>query len=507
MAQHFDVAVIGAQPAGLIAAALLAKRGRRVLLVDHGEDVGAYRRRGLRLPLVPTLVPALEGSPPIQRVHEELGLGPELRAQTKNPESSFQAVLPKHRLSIAPSVAATCAELKAEFPGLGGAIDDFFARLFALDEEVNRYLAGNNPRAPRGFFDKLKNGRQLSPLAHLAGPLDEASFFQGIPAGHPVREILLSPLAFFGYLPAETPSTLQAARLIARYFKGVVEFPDRLGGLNAVLTKAARDKGVELRRGVEVKRIDVEKKRVASFELEGDRMTYTADFVIASTVGPFEELLPAAAAKDEAGVRAVGSLMTLNLVVSSEVVPYGMAQALFLLNGRRQGREGEPVDPPVFLQRYPAQRGDSGPTRGKEAPVDERHEVFSAACPVRTAEVQHSPERWASLKAQLLERVGRVVPFLRDHLRDSSLPTEPGAWDLDSGAPRRIDPWRLHPFYEMAERPLLGVLGRSPFTGLKNLLYCGRELVPGLGIEGEYLGGLTVADEIVTLAGKKWKAL
>ena len=37
--------------AGLIAAALLAKRGAQILLVDNGESSTAYRRNGLRLPL------------------------------------------------------------------------------------------------------------------------------------------------------------------------------------------------------------------------------------------------------------------------------------------------------------------------------------------------------------------------------------------------------------------------------------------------------------------------
>ena len=134
--QHFDVAVIGGQVSGLISAALLAKRGRRVLLLDHGENTAYYRRKGLRLPLVPTLVPTLDSAPAVQKVHDELGLGPDLRMSSEPLDPAFQAIMPKHRIDVRVDRAAMLAELSLEFPDLVAPLRHFFERLFQLDDEI-----------------------------------------------------------------------------------------------------------------------------------------------------------------------------------------------------------------------------------------------------------------------------------------------------------------------------------------------------------------------------------
>ena len=44
-ADRFDVVVIGAGAAGLFCAAVAAKRGRQVLLLEHGADAGAKNNK------------------------------------------------------------------------------------------------------------------------------------------------------------------------------------------------------------------------------------------------------------------------------------------------------------------------------------------------------------------------------------------------------------------------------------------------------------------------------
>src|SRR5262249_36986125 len=132
MSQHYDVAVVGTQLSGIIAAALFAKRGRRVVLVDHGEQTNAYRRNGFRLPLVQTLVPSLDDSPPAKMVHQELALGPQLRAKLETSTTSFQAVLPGHRIDVRPTPEAWLGELTLEFPEIVDQVRGFFTRLLEL---------------------------------------------------------------------------------------------------------------------------------------------------------------------------------------------------------------------------------------------------------------------------------------------------------------------------------------------------------------------------------------
>ncbi|MBI5509704.1 MAG: NAD(P)/FAD-dependent oxidoreductase [Deltaproteobacteria bacterium] len=508
MTQHFDVAVVGGQTSGIVAAALLAKRGRRVALFDHGEHTAFYRRKGLRLPLLPSLIPAFETSPVVQKVHGELGLSPDLRTSTAALKPSFQAVTPTHRIDIAADRAELLAELGQEFPALKDAVATFLERVSAIDAEISTFLAAAPALPQRGFFDRLRHRRILSSIAHLDQTVTKAELASLIPADHPLVDLFLTPLAFFAHLDTETPSLFAAARLIARYFNGVVGFNDRLGGMNAALWRAAKQAGVEIFRGAVVKSVTVSGARLTAATVDGVKGSVTADYFVGNTYGPFSEVLPQCRAQaryaiQEQAVRPSRSLMVLNLVVRKEVIPTSMAGAVFLLNGRRQPRGDDGVDPPLFVERFPARRGEPGPVRGTDTIEDVDHEVLCVACPVATAEVSRSPERLAVLKQQMIERVGRLVPFLRKYLIDASLPTETSSWDVESGdVAGRVDPWMLHPLFDPPARPMLGIAAQSTTTPFTNLFHCGYDVVPGLGIEGEYLAGIYAAD-LVTLRAKR----
>ena len=453
MSQHYDVAVIGMQRTGVIAAALLAKRGRRVLLVDHGENTRTYRRRGLTLPLMPTLLPELEDSPHVKRVLDELGVGPELRAGRVALDPAFQAVMPGHRVDIRGDRNALLKELKLEFPDVAEGIELFFNKLYALDTEISGFLTNSSPLIPSSWRERIQARGLMSQMGHLDAPFESHQLFDGIPSTHPVRDLLLSPLSFFGHLPIDAPSTFHAVRLLARYFKGAVAYPDRLGDLVGMMLNTARNAGVEVKESAMVKRLSLSGKKIVEVEIEDERLTFSADFFIANTLTPFYELLPASKAQsrlaaEQQATRPAGGLLVFNFVVRREVIPLGMGEAVFLLNGRRQARAGEPPDPPLFLRRYPAQRSSRTTAHQGQAISEREHEVLSIACPVQISHMKRSLERLAAMKQFIHRRVERLIPFLRDHLVDTSLPCEPASWDTEgsSGNPWRVDPWSLHPF-------------------------------------------------------------
>jgi phytoene dehydrogenase-like protein len=510
MAQHFDVAVVGMQLSGVITAALLAKRGRRVLLVDHGEHTARYRHKGLSLPLLPALIPSYEQAPQMQRVHDELGLGPELRAGSRALDPAFQAVMPRHRLDIRPGREALLRELRLEFPELSEALDGFFSRLFSLDEQLTTYLGTLQPLPPANLWERWTSRRAVAQMAPFNAPFESDALLTGIPPHHPVRELLLGPLVFFGHLWNDAPSTFHAVRLMARAFRGLHALDSDGEGLPGLLLQAAQRAGVMVRSGCTVRSLRVAGRRLGEMVLEDDRQAHTADFFVANTIGPFSDVLAPEQRHprfvvQEQSVNLSGALLVLNLVVDKHVVPRGMGQALFLLGGRRQARGEHGIDPPLLLQRLPAPRGEVG-SRNAPRELDAAHEVLSIACPVRLAEAEHTPARLTRLKTAMLARLRRLVPFLDDYLKDTSLPIETSQWDTDSEATRyRVDPWRLHPIYEPTQRPLLGVASRPLATYFKNLVHCGRDVMPGLGLEGEYITGLAAAERLQKMAGKRWQ--
>ena len=49
------------------------------------------------------------------------------------------------------------------------------------------------------------------------------------------------------------------------------------------------------------------------------------------------------------------------------------------------------------------------------------------------------------------------------------------------------------------------IVGRNLRTQYKNLLHVGRDVLPGLGVEGEYLTGQAAAMQLKKLAKRKWQ--
>ncbi|MBC7793189.1 MAG: hypothetical protein H7Z43_05750 [Clostridia bacterium] len=271
-----------------------------------------------------------------------------------------------------------------------------------------------------------------------------------------------------------------------------------------IFVKAAEDAGVEVRRGALVRNIEPNGAKLGRLDLVDERHGFTADYFIDNATSPFEDLLPqgkhqAKLAAERAVMKPIGSLLTLNMLVKRDVVPKGMAENVFLLNGRSR-REDEPADPPLFLRRYPAQK-----LEGVRRIDDPTHVIFSVACPVKISEISRSPARVQALKAQMTARVGRLVPFLADFIVDTSLASDTSSWDAEADT-RTIDPWSLHPIYEPAERPILGIVARREKRYFKNLVRCGRDVIPGLGLEGEYIAALAAVDEVTDLAGGSWKS-
>ncbi|HSP78623.1 MAG TPA: desaturase, partial [Myxococcaceae bacterium] len=87
-------------------------------------------------------------------------------------------------------------------------------------------------------------------------------------------------------------------------------------------------------------------------------------------------------------------------------------------------------------------------------------------------------------------------PFTRDKRLLRSAPY------LDASEVRgsRLMP---HPLYSFDTESVLGVTGLKQQTPTKNVLLAGREVLPGLGLEGELLAGVRAAHLVQELLKKK----
>ena len=60
-----------------------------------------------------------------------------------------------------------------------------------------------------------------------------------------------------------------------------------------------------------------------------------------------------------------------------------------------------------------------------------------------------------------------------------------------------------HPHYVFDSEAVLGVTGLKQQTSSKNLLLAGREVLPGLGLEGEFLAGIRATRLVQEMLKKK----
>jgi hypothetical protein len=127
----YDVAFIGAGISGLYAAALLAKAGKKVIVVDPGEKAGGTAAVRVvdrfRFIAGPNIGYGFEAGSPAQAFCTGLGLSPDQFPAA----SRYQVALPDRRITVSPNIQEMLAELRREFPR---EID----RLSWLYDDVNR---------------------------------------------------------------------------------------------------------------------------------------------------------------------------------------------------------------------------------------------------------------------------------------------------------------------------------------------------------------------------------
>ena len=176
-------------------------------------------------------------------------------------------------------------------------------------------------------------------------------------------------------------------------------------------------------------------------------------------------------------VRVRRHLFTVNLVVKDAGLPLGLKDVALV-------HPGDEFHGPVLLEVAPARKA------GKDVPGER---VLCAAAFVAHNEHSNSDERLEAIGKRVEAIAADVAPFVGQHVVLRSLP------HLHA---RNLKGTRLHyhPLMEVDAPHVLGVTGLPHRTSCKNLFLSSREVVPGLGLEGEFLASqraTTLVQEIL----------
>ncbi len=482
---HYDVLVVGGRLPALIGAALLSKRGFRVLVLGHDDLPPTYEIAGRSLPRAPFNFLAAH-SPIARRIFTELAIGQPFRRSAESVDPAFQVALPGHRFELALDKAALTREIEREFPEVRRPIEELLARVAREMEDIDRSLANDLVLPPETFFERREVARATSQLDALGDGVD---LLAALPEAHPFRLIAHAPVRFADPMDPDLAHGVRFVRALGSWTTGGASLPGGAAALRALVLGCLRAHGGELRERDKIDQILIGRQGASGVRIAASGEEVGATFVVlGGDVSSFVRVLPDRrpfeALFERTGEPVVRYYRyTMNVLVEEAGVPAGLARDLFTVRDPERPLSGANL---LHVEVHPPS-GDGARLLTVEALLARRG-------------VEDSPQYLETVREDLLASLGEFIPFLGEHviLVDSPHDERPA---LDTRAARAIEPaakWGRGPrtmemVYGYPITSTLGVAALPVRTPIRNLLLLNQQIVPGLGMEGALSAAWAVA--------------
>jgi hypothetical protein len=451
----YDVAIIGADVGGAAAAALLAKRGLRVLMAPLSHAAAARESEGWLLPAAHPMIPPLRQLSGSIWALDELGLAADLQRQSAGTATgAFQLLGDELRLSLPADALRRRAELRRELGEEAPAAEAALEAIEQLGRPWDPFVAEPPPLPARGFFERRKL-RKILPYPPPEVP-------QGL-----IGNALHALAPFAASLVGDT-----APEATAREAAALFRAPLRLWGgaaqLADLLRARAETAGAHLTtESCSKLRLD---RKAALFELAGAEVQVNM-VVLACPPQTVRQLCEGGgraerAVADEAELTVARKEVLAHFVVRPEGLPQALEEAALLLE--------DPMGP-LVISALPARRA-----RGEVA--GER--LLTVA---RIVDAGFSDA--SALLSSVREALDPVLPFFERHVVHQSA-------ELDPLHGQRI----LKPHEGLHSEPI----GLRPLSAAhERVLFASREVYPGFGLEGSILAARACATQALELSGRK----
>ncbi len=491
---HYDLIVLGGDIAGLVAAALVARRGKRVLVVPHGPTDGRYRlaRRAFALDNAPLLH---LGCPAVRRVFEELGLWTQIRREQRPLDELTHWVLADHRIDATPNEGNWLDEVEREWPAsdIPEAWDHRRRWSEATDELLDELLGSDTALAADGFWGRRFLARVQNQLP--AAELDELA---PLPAEHPLREQARSVEPWVQHLVPTQLGKAASLRISGLWARGPEDRVGGASGLRELLVQRVELKSGELKPNLRVAEVLTKRGRVTGISLLGKRDRYGCDHMLIATDprelvdGPLiAESLPRPLQVSLANIETGARRFVLHLDIDERGLGPGL-EGLAICTPEHQGdgsaswlaRDGAGL---TYL------RMSAGPRDGLRS--------------IAVTRILGPDEQTSDARERILDELDRrgVLPFARDWLALIHSPHD--GREATDGAGRRLDAFGADTAMRMPMDPLYRLRGAEPSlgvgllphsSGIKNLHFASRMTYPGLGLEGEFAAGWAAAGAVAS---------
>ena len=449
----YDVIILGPDIGGAVAAALLAKKGLRVLQATMVPTAVARELDGWLLPSAHPAVPPLRQLSGSMGALDELGIGQDLQRQAAATTGAFQILSDKLRLSLPADALRRRVELKRELgEAQGMEAEAALDTLERMGRPWDGFLLQAPPLPARGFFERRRLEKMLPQPPELPTGLVGAA----LEALAPFAANLIGEAAPEG---------------IAREGAGLLRAPLRLWGGAAQIADLLRKKATEHSAETALEpcaNLRLDRKGVM-FELGGSEIRASsvilacgADEVAALCNGGGRTERKLA---EEAALPIGQRVILAHFVVRAEGLPLALEEAALLL-GHASG--------PMMISSLPARKakGDAATER-----------LLTVA---QVAAVDSLPTQEAFLKA-VREALTPVLPFFDRHILVEAADLQPMLSHTILRPPVDGQPIGLRPDSEAHERAL----------------FASDAVFPGFGLEGSILGAKAASEKALDLSGRK----
>lgn len=478
--RSYDVIVAGLRPGGLLAGALLARRGFRVLAIRQDylapPSIGKYHFVGHRYPLM-----GLENPHFLGGAFDALTIHPTERKQLQAATPSYQVVTPRSRVDIY-SDERLDQELEREFGPDQALVSAIYQR---LKEEAATFIESWEQKK-----EVLPTPTMLQKVGLGSLSRKDKALFQNRPmilkdlyaqleVPRSVQNFFDAQLIAFSYCvnPEYLPLPI-AGHLLTNARAGLYGDGERHEPLLEILTERIRTLHSDVRVDKSLDGLDFSWGKLANFSFEGDSQLSTCDYLIWNdSFSNLLSLLPE-------GIRRKGyedrstlgdyEQFSIYVGVAEFVLPVGIQDTVFMV-----GNDELPLCDGnlVYLSLSP---------EGEEQFAPPGCRALTLTTLVRAEPESRSMEARRKVATTMMVQLKRLVPWLEDHIKVLHIP------EVDENYPA--------PEVYFDAQSLISLFptdaGPGPRLPHWNFFHIGRETWPMLGVDGE-IGAAVMVDRAI----------
>ncbi|MGE4233354.1 MAG: hypothetical protein AB7F43_08500 [Bacteriovoracia bacterium] len=484
---EYDVICVGGVLSSYLCAALLAKSGHKVLLIQE-SDYAEGSREGFDSGLAfdPDFLP-LAG--PAQNVIRQMFRKLDLDFDGLEPLSSVTQILnPRYRLKLTSNPEESIKEIRREIDFESDSVVDLFEQFYSVSKASPEVL-NNVQTLNQSTSEQLRTWRKawtsdsFYRSIHKTKPARVNDIVSGDQSAE-VEGLLNALLAGLSYV---TPSNIgfeQVSRSIPLYLQGQAMCPRNLKQKLSAIIKA---NGGTVRDETQIDALAVENGKIVGVLLSSyEGVCLARQVALFNRVRRIYHSLPENM-RDSTLLRSLERLVpshwryTLAVELDREVLPLGVTPHMVY----------------VGSSRYPLQEDNF--LRLQVSP-DNRLLLVTTLVPYKASALNYGYLR--RLSGTIMQVLSSVIPFLDSHMIRLHPDFRKGESEIAKCYPFSGPDWvpeNLIQYYVRGHKSVQDFWGLSMSTVHQNLHIGGRMVWPSLGLYGEFLSAQKIAKEISTL--------